>query len=474
VCGEYHRAVGEPHNLRVAGYNGLMNTLSVAAVVSVLLTTPLAAQPAGALSTARDLERLAPTRSFWPGFDPLAIPLAIYDGKRTWLFRHPNRPPDFEGSSISSIRSDVREGRHPAVTANSSADINGVATATLLIDGSHGQRTARELAATAIHEAFHVFQRKQHPTWQANEGDLVLYPIEDARLLVLRRLETEALRRALATTGRARAACFGRLAVDYRTKRFAAMDSSFAAYERGTELNEGLAAYVQLLALGRASVDIPREEFPAADVRLRSYTIGPAIAFLLDRIRPRWQHSLERHDRQKLDEVLAGALVGAPPSPKGGCAIPAIEVATITRQAERDAANVVTSRVARRRAFDTRTGWRVIILAGEGKPLWPQGFDPLNIERLDDGLLHTRFLSLGNDACKATAIDENDVDIEAFTEGFGPHPLFNGVKRAIIAGLEKPLIARDGDRVTITTSGLQLECARADVHEAEGEVTVTP
>ena len=30
--------------------------------------------------------------------------------------------------------------------------------------------------------------------------------------------------------------------------------------------------------------------------------------------------------------------------------------------------------------------------------LWPQGFDPMNVRRLDTVLLHTRFLSLGNDA----------------------------------------------------------------------------
>jgi hypothetical protein len=441
--------------------------LALSAAVSILLTTPLPAQPGTALGAARQYERLAASRTFWPGFDPLVIPLAIYDGTSTWLFRHPARPADFQGSPISSIRSDVREGRHPAVIANSSADIGGVTTATLVADGTRGRLTSSELAAVALHEAFHVFQRKQHPTWQANEGDLLLYPVEDAKLLALRRLETETLRRALATTDLARAACLGRLMMSYRTQRFGAMDSAFVAYERGTELNEGLAAYIQLLALGRTTVDIPRQGFAPGDVRLRSYTIGPAIAFLLDRIRPRWQYSLEAHDRQKLDEVLAGSLVGAAKSPNGGCALPAAEVAAITEQAQRHAADVVTSRTARRKAFDARTGWRVIILAAEGKPLWPQGFDPLNIERVSDGLLHTRFIALGNETCKATAIDEDGVDIEAFTEGFGPHPLFNGIRRAVIAGLGKPVVTPNGDRVTIVTSGLQLECLR-------GQITVMP
>lgn len=450
-----------------------MRVLRSLAPLSLLLAASLEAQSARALATGRQVERIGRAQTLWPGFDPLAIPLAIYDGTRTWLFRHPARPPDFEPSSISSIRSDVREGRHPAVTSNTSADIGGTMTATLLADGTNAKRTAAELAAVAIHEAFHVFQRKNHPTWQANEGDLFLYPVEDANLLALRRLESEALRRALATTNSARAACLGRLAVDYRTQRFAAMDSAFAAYERGTELNEGLATYVQLRAFGRTTVDIPRQEFAAGDVRLRSYTIGPAIAFLLDRMRPGWQHSLEAHDRQRLDEVLAGALVGAVASPNGGCAIRAADVATIRRTARRDAAAVVTKRVARRRAFDARKEWRVVVIAADGRPLWPQEFDPLNIERVKGGILHTRFLTIGNDHCKATAIDEDGVDIDALTEGAGEHPLFNGVRRVVVAGLAMPAITIEGDRVTVKAPGLQLDCAGATFQQLESAVVVT-
>ena len=450
-----------------------MRRLLQLALLGVALASPLMAQRGNALAAAREVERIAASHELWPGFDPLAIPLAIYDGDSTWLFRHRTPPADFRGSSISSIRSDVRPGRHPAVTANSSADIGGVMTATLLADGVRGRTSPRELAATAIHEAFHVFQRKHHPAWQANEGDLLLYPVDDAKLLSLRRLESDALRRALLTTDSARAACLGRLAMTYRDERFAAMDSASAAYERGTELNEGLAAYVQLRALGRTTVEIPRAEFAAADVRLRSYTIGPAIAFLLDRIRPRWQKSLEAHDRQRLDEVLAGALVGAAESPRGGCALPAAEVATIERVARRDAAAVVTTRAARRRTFDARKGWRVILVTTDGQPLWPQGFDPLNIERVNGGLLHTRFLTLGNDNCKLTAIDEDGVDIDVLTEGFGPHPLFNGVQRATITGLARPLVTSDGDRISTTMSGLRLECVRAKVQQRQRNVVIT-
>ena len=450
-----------------------MRIVIVVAFVSGSVTASLPAQRGPGLATAREVERIAPTRSFWPGFDPLTIPLAIYDGTSTWLFRHPDPPPDFQPSSISSIRSRVREGRHPAVTANSSAEIGDVMTATLIVDRPRTVDSVSQLAAAAIHESFHVFQRTRHPHWQANEVDLFLYPVDDADLLALRRLESEALREALATASPSRAACLGRLTIEYRTKRFAAMDSAFSAYERGTELNEGLATYVELLALGRTTVDIPVGEFAAVDVRRRSYTIGAGIAFLLDGIRPQWQHSLEAHDRQRLDEILAGALVGAAESPAEGCALPSDRVAQIIEVARRDAGAVATNRAGRRKAFDTARGWRVTVIAFGGQPLRARGFDPLNIERVNGGLLHTRFLSLENNRCRMTAVDEGTVDIVALTEGLGPHPLFNGVRRVIIAGPVSPVVSHDQDRVSIDTNGLQLECTGARVDVRPGEVVIT-
>ena len=208
-------------------------------------------------------------------------------------------------------------------------------------------------------------------------------------------------------------------------------------------------------------------------MRLRSYTIGAGIAFLLDGIRPQWQHSLEAHDRQGLDEVLAGALVGAAESPAEGCALPAPRVGEIIEVARRDAASVATSRGARRKAFDSAKGWRVTVIALGGEPLRARGFDPLNIERVNGGLLHNRFLNLENNRCRMTAIDEGSVDIVALTEGLGSHPLVNGVRRVVIAGPRSPVVTTDDERITIDTSGLQLECAGANVDVRPGEVVIT-
>lgn len=50
--------------------------------------------PLPTTGTLDELDRLA-TRAIWPGFDPRAVPVALYDGERTILARHPDPPSGF-------------------------------------------------------------------------------------------------------------------------------------------------------------------------------------------------------------------------------------------------------------------------------------------------------------------------------------------------------------------------------------------
>ncbi len=423
-----------------------------------------------AFAVEREVRTIAPNHVLWPGFDPLSIPLAVFTGERTYLFRHPAPPEGFKPlPGIPSIF--VFQGRHPAVTANTNTEIGGVPTATLLVDRAEPSSTARDRAAVALHEAFHVYQRRQHPDWVGNEGDMLLYPTDDARLLSLRRLESEALRRALAAPDPRVMRCWARQAMAHRRERFAAMEPAFSSYERLTELNEGLAAYIQLMAAGKKTLEIPAEEFRPAQVRARVYAIGPALALLLDRLRTGWQESIEMGEVRFLDEALEAAAGPAGTEPPV-CSWTPAEVAGIESTAKKDTASVAADRASRRKAFDTRGGWRVIVEAADGQPLWPQGFDPLNVERVDGGLLHTRFLKLGNDDGELQAIDEAGADVEAFTEGVGPHPIFNGVRRFAVAGLAKPEVATEGGQVTIHGPGFTATFRNASARVNGTEVVV--
>jgi hypothetical protein len=171
-----------------------------------------------ASAIAAEYARLA-RLPLWPGFDPARIPLAISDGERTWLFRHPS-PPEAFAPVPGQAGTHVYEGRHPAVRANTSETIGDVRTATVLLTLSD-TRAPADIARTAIHEAFHVFEDGRHPGWGGNEVDLFVYPVEDAAALASRRLESKALRRALAARERDVAVSWTKTALAVRGDRFA-------------------------------------------------------------------------------------------------------------------------------------------------------------------------------------------------------------------------------------------------------------
>lgn len=428
---------------------------------------PPDASPAFALEAA--VERVASAHAgadaLWPGYDPLAVPLAVYDGERTVLFRHPSPPEGFV--RVPGGAAFVYAGRHEAMRANSSADIGGVPTATVLLGPATPGADASDRAPLAIHEAFHVFQRARHPSWAANEADLFVYPTGDAGLLALRRLETEALARALAAMPAPEAMCWARQALALREARFSRMDSASVAYERGSEMNEGLATYVEGRAAGRPSLVFPADDFAPAGIRLRAYVTGPVLALLLDQAAPGWPARFEADDRQTLDGALAAAL-----GPGEPCAFSAETTSAAEQRAQADVAALAEEQAERLGAFERLAGWRVVVDASES-PLWPQGFDPINVDRVGPArVLHARFLTLGNGAGQVEALDTATADVSVLTDGAGPHPLFNGIRRVVVAGLpEAPNVSEETGSVTVRGPGVEAAFQGATVSR-EGQTVI--
>lgn len=442
--------------------------------VSLLIFLTIAAcsshelQDGIAFRIAEEVKGTASARTFWPRFDPRAIPLAIYDGEDTYLFWHPEVPEGFSNADNKERGGLVYSGRHPAMTANSSAEIGGVMSATLLVEDLRPEISIATLAGIAIHEAFHVFQRQRHPEWAADEGALFTYPVDIPALLLLRRLETEALRRALESSDPLTSECWTRLALSLRAERFSEMDAQFSAYERGAELNEGLATYVQHKADERGIVTIPTKGFGPTDIRPRAYITGAALAMLLDRIDVDWPNQFDANSSQNLDQALKSKLTLTDRTRCVPFEFTAAETLEASEQARSDVAAVLMAREERRAQFDDRKGWRVVIMAAQGKPLWPEGFDPLNVERVQGGILHTRFLRLGNEQGYLEAIDNRDVDIDALTVGAGPHPLFNGIEKVTIVGLAEQELAAEDEHVSVQTPGLNAKFESASIHHEAG------
>ena len=417
-----------------------------------------------ALAVVGEFDRMART-SLWPGFEPARVPLLIYDGKHTFLVHHPRPPEEFQPHAG---RTDVRvfPGRHGAARANSSVELGGVTSASVLLKDT-GTGKERGWAAVLMHEAFHVFQRERHPKWTANEVDLFVYPLEDADLLFLRRLESEALRRALTSTDNKLRACWAGAALHFRQERFSRMPQSAAAYERATELNEGLANFVQYAALERPAAEALTEaEFPPQEIRQRGYASGQALAALLESFRKGWKEELEKGSPASLDELLAERL----PASSTGCEFPANLQNDLRTRAQADIEDLRRRMRQRREGFLSRPGWRLVVTAAQGEPLFPQAFDPLNVERLQAGeVLHGRWIKLGNASGEIEVLDR-----EALTEAAGSHPLFEGVRRLSVSGLEhEPAVEQEGESVVVRTAGVNARFRRARVARSGETLEIT-
>jgi len=88
----------------------------------------------------------------------------------------------------------VVKGRHPGVTGNSTREIGGVRTATVI--ATPAQTVDRTMLAV-VEEVFHVFWLARHPSFRPNELARYVYPLDDANNLRALLAEDEALARAL-------------------------------------------------------------------------------------------------------------------------------------------------------------------------------------------------------------------------------------------------------------------------------------
>ncbi len=394
----------------------------------------------------------------WPGFDPRSVPIALYDDGHTYLLRHPSPPEGFDrmrgvaGATVSDAP--LEEAR-----ANTDIELGGVRTAVVAFPADAADPV--ETAALAMHEAFHAYQTLRYPSWTANEVDLFTYPVRRAALLELRRLEGGALRRAVTAPDSVRELCWGQEFLRLRARRFALLDEASVAYERHSELREGVARYVESRAAGRPDVGLPADGFPPEAVRDRAYATGHALAVLLDRVAPRWKDSLiAGGSRATLDGLLSAAIGGASVRP---CRASPDEAARARAVARTDSADLMRRDALARAAFDDAPGWRIEIVADE-RPLSPERFDPLNVRVLDERhVLHTRWLRVG-----AEGVSIEVVERAALTRGLDGHPLFAGIDRLWITGLREPAVAVSGDTTRITAEGVEVSAVAASL-ERDGQ-----
>jgi hypothetical protein len=109
--------------------------------------------------------------------------------------------------------------------------------------------------------------------------------------------------------------------------------------------------------------------------------------------------------------------------------------------------------------FLGKPGFKVVFDCGNN-PLMPAGFDPMNMEKVSQNeLLHRRWLKLTNNNAAIEILN-----IESLSQGFGGHPMFNGVRQVIVAGLNAlPDIHKTEGKIEFKTENISAEIGQADM-----------
>ena len=414
----------------------------------------------------------ARVRQAWPGFNPTEWPIALFDGKQTILLRHPSPPPEFVPlPGQPGVL--VMPGRHPAVVGNSTREIGGVRTATVV--ATPGQNVDSTMLA-CVEEVFHVFWLRRHTNFRPNEMARYAYPVSAAENLQRILAEDEALARALEADSPSQAAEWAAAMFTIRRERLRQLSDDDRAFETGLEMMEGTANYVARVAVGQkreATAARLREEWPPDQIRWRFYNTGTALCFLLDRFQPDWKARIDSELERTTADLLEAAIARANAQP---AALAATEVLRFKERAAGGIAVLAARQRAAREELIGRSGPRVVVeVAGTAEPLRVTRFDPINLFVLDGSeVIHPNYITFTGPGGTVELTNPgfargSFAGTVVLTRAAGRHPIGDGIRELTIVGLRgAPRVDRREGRLTVEAEGLRISLQDANVR-TEGE-----
>jgi len=406
------------------------------------------------------------TRQAWPGFRLTDWPLAVFDGTRTLLLRHPAPPPEFTPlAGHPGVL--VATGRHPAVASNSTVDLAGARTATVIATPGSNRES---ILLAYVEEVFHVFWLRRHATFRPNEMARYAYPTKDSRNLQQVLAEDEALARALEAPDGAQAAAWAATMIALRREREPWLTPDDRAFETGLEMMEGTANAVARTAVGLASSETARRlraERAADQLRWRYYDSGAAICLILDRLQPDWKTRIDNDT-----DLTTMALLEAAVSRAGArrAAFSTAETSAFERRAAAAIGELTARQSSVRAELLGRSGPRIVVEIGVDRdPLRVTRFDPINLLVLDAGeVVHPRYLTLTGpvgtvEITNAAFTRGTFTGVVALTGPAGRHPLADGVRTITIVGLRTtPKVDQRDGQLVVDAEGVRVTLRGAE------------
>jgi hypothetical protein len=476
-----------------------MRIIALTITTLVVIATPLRAQfPSDTvrmlLDVAKEAQRIGSEHGpeIFPGFRPDTIPMSFILPSRGDLlvgWRGP-LPPGYV--TIPSANDAAWRDLRSLSAASTSVDLLGRRIAQVSI----GALDPAELAATAVHEAFHVFEaasRKQGRKFGAGENSILIstYPVFDQRNETAFALEGKLLAAALSARAKKEKRDLAREFVAVRRKRHRNLPPQFGEFDVMSEMNEGLAEYALVRTLQFIAKEGPAAWRGAArqhlesrmslldkltatenlSLRFRFYQTGPAQALLLDALSEGdWKSAMLQRDAT-LQDMLALA-----------SGVDAIATEALAR-AERKASSLegeVTGQIERlKRARRVKAdsvlalpGMKLVLIADSlpGGRFNACGYDPQNLLQVSGTeQIHMRWWR----PCAGGPTNAEFNVPSVHDEANGRVSAVIGNERDIkLTSAGQPVIVREGETIRDLKS-FKLEAPRATVDAARADVTRT-
>ncbi|HUF03139.1 MAG TPA: hypothetical protein VMM38_03100 [Aridibacter sp.] len=304
-----------------------------------------------------------------------------------------------------------------------------------LSDEYFADHTVEDNIVITVHEAFHGFQRspgREGGPWGAENAFLVFeYAASTPRNNALFAIEARLLLLALRAEGeeRRRKHISDFLAV--RRTRQRELPAKFVEFERGAELNEGLAEYAGVRAVlealrtgaaKRASLAISAadgdsylsEKFETletinrvgSNVRRKFYLTGSAQAVLLDRLMPgEWKRRVQM-EGASVQDLLEEAI-----DPSGPVLRSMNYEDVFKTESEAAEARTVENRKLLHETLSEEGVSLKIDFSKLGGIVYVQRFDPMNVTMIEPGIrVHTRMVRFGKEGVFSAAFDKAVVE----------------------------------------------------------------
>jgi hypothetical protein len=358
-----------------------------------------------------------------------------------------------------------------------------------------------------FHEAFHGFERDPKRIggkWGAENSLLVFeYQETSARNNALFNIESRILYVALQSknTGAMKQKLRQFLAI--RGLRQSELDAHFVEFEKGAELNEGLAEYagtkavlVGIQAARRKQISIPfgftdesaflSRKFEMLDritsvgknVRRKFYYTGSAQAFLLDRLLPNWKTKVQM-ERSSLQELLENAVGQKKQSSQKiiDSALKQYNYEKILKEEEKSVAQRKEANQALLNSTLNQKGRRYVIdYSALNNPGGIRNFDPMNVVMITPKLrVHTRMVSFAaENSYKASFSQPVVEDLES--RRYTTIVLENKSQSVLIDGevldLAKPTEKQFSKSLVITSANFKLEATAGTIKVMNQEIIV--